>query len=72
MISEQQPLVNNDHYFWVPRLVDVHKFDCMFISGFNATVCFTDLDQGSEMIIFESILTTLIANVIFKGGWVGQ
>jgi hypothetical protein len=23
------------------------------------TVCFTDLDQGSEMIIFEAILATL-------------
>ncbi len=29
------------------------------------TVCFIDLDQGSEMIIFESILTTFIESIIF-------
>jgi hypothetical protein len=38
----------------------------MLLPGFrrrNYTVCFTDLDQGSEIIIFESILTTFIASV---------
>jgi hypothetical protein len=30
------------------------------------TVCFTDLDQGSKMIIFESILATFIASVVFS------
>ncbi len=29
------------------------------------TVCFTDLDQGSEMIIFESIVTTFIMSFFF-------
>jgi hypothetical protein len=33
------------------------------------TVCFTNLDQGSEMTIFESILTTFIASIIFRSGW---
>ncbi len=28
---------------------------------------FTDLDQSSEMIIFESILTTFIASVVLRG-----
>jgi hypothetical protein len=30
----------------------------------NSTVCFTDLDQVSERIIFELILTTFIASLI--------
>ncbi len=30
-----------------------------------STVCLTDLDHGSEMII----LTTLIVSVVFIGGW---
>ncbi len=34
-----------------------------------ATVCFTDLDHVSKMIIFESILFTFIAKVVFRGGW---
>jgi hypothetical protein len=29
-------------------------------------VCFTDLDQGSEMTIFELILTTFTASIIFE------
>jgi hypothetical protein len=31
--------------------------------AWNCTVCFTNYDQGSEMVIFESILTTFIASV---------
>jgi hypothetical protein len=31
----------------------------------SATVSFTDLDQGCEMIIFESILNTFEASFIF-------
>jgi hypothetical protein len=34
-----------------------------------STVCVTDLDQGSEMIIFESILTMFKAGVVFRGHW---
>jgi hypothetical protein len=34
-----------------------------------STICFTDLDQGSMMIIFQSILTAFIASVAFRGGW---
>jgi hypothetical protein len=30
------------------------------------TVCFADLVQGSDMITFESVLTTFIANVILE------
>jgi len=33
------------------------------------TECITDLDLGSEMIIFESILTTFKASVVFRGSW---
>jgi hypothetical protein len=33
----------------------------------TAIVSFKDLDQGSEMIIFESILTAFIASGIFRG-----
>jgi hypothetical protein len=35
----------------------------------KSTVFFTHLDHSSEMIIFESILTTLIMSVVFKGRW---
>jgi hypothetical protein len=47
------------------------------VAGFliKTTFGFTDLDQGSEMIIFESILTTFKASVIFRGqsckNWLG-
>ncbi len=34
-----------------------------------STVCSTDLDQGCEMIIFESILTTFIVSIVFRGLW---
>jgi hypothetical protein len=30
------------------------------------TLCLTNLEHGSEMIISESILTTFIVNIIFK------
>jgi hypothetical protein len=30
MTSEQRPTVNNGHYFWVPRVVVVHRFDYIF------------------------------------------
>jgi hypothetical protein len=36
-----------------------------------STVSFTDLDQGSEMIIFESILTTFKESVIYRRNWGG-
>ncbi len=29
MISDQRPPVNNGHYFWVPRVVVVYRFDSM-------------------------------------------
>ncbi len=32
----------------------------------GASVCFNNLDQGTKMIIFESILTTSIASVILR------
>jgi len=31
MTSVQRQAVNNGHYFWVPRVVVVHKFDCTCI-----------------------------------------
>jgi hypothetical protein len=43
-------------------------FTCMFDLNIE-TVSFADLDQGCEMIILESILTTFIASVIFRGHW---
>ncbi len=38
----------------------------------KANVCFTDLVQSIEMIIFESLLTTFITSVVFWGGWGGS
>jgi len=32
----------------------------------------TDLDKRSEMIIFDSILTTFKASIIFRGSWAGS
>ncbi len=31
MTSEQQSPVNNGHYFWVSRVIVVHRFDCICI-----------------------------------------
>jgi hypothetical protein len=31
MTSKQRPPVNNGHYFWVPRVVVVHRFECIYI-----------------------------------------
>ncbi len=31
------------------------------------TVCFTDLDQGSEIIFFESIMTSFLVSGVFRG-----
>jgi hypothetical protein len=38
----------------------------------NHTVYFTDLDPGSEMTIFESVLTTFTASVVFRDSWVSR
>jgi hypothetical protein len=42
--------------------------ECEKIRGIG-TVFFSNLDQGSEMIIFELILTTFMASIIFRGRW---
>jgi hypothetical protein len=34
-----------------------------------ASICFTNLDQDSKLIIFDSFLTTFIASVSFRGRW---
>ncbi len=36
------------------------------------TVCFTNLDQGSKVILFESISTTLIASFLVVAGAVAK
>jgi hypothetical protein len=61
-----QTVPKNNYYFLTIFI------DCLFKSRsiyLSTTVCSTDLDQGSEMINFESILTTLIAIVVFRGDW---
>ncbi len=37
MTSKQRPPVNNGHYFWVPMVVVVNRFDCIIltIQNFN-------------------------------------
>jgi hypothetical protein len=35
----------------------------------SPTVCFSDLDHGSKMINFESILTTIIVSIVLRGRW---
>ena len=34
MASKQRPRVNNGHYFLVPRVAIVHKFDCNLLRDF--------------------------------------
>jgi len=34
-----------------------------------STECGTDVDEQSEMIVFESILTTFELSIVFKGSW---
>jgi hypothetical protein len=34
-----------------------------------STVCIKNLDQGRDMIIFESVLTIFIASVALRGAW---
>jgi hypothetical protein len=41
----------------------------LFFFSHSLKVSFTDLDLGSKMIIFESILITLEASLIFGGSW---
>jgi hypothetical protein len=38
----------------------------------DVTVCFTDLDQGTKMIILKSIMITSIASIIFRGDNIGN
>jgi len=35
----------------------------------TTTECVADLDQRSEMIIFEPILTTFKSSVVFRDSW---
>jgi hypothetical protein len=46
----------------------IYDLDELF-SFAHDTVCFTKLDHGSEMIIFDSILTSFIETIIFRGYW---
>jgi hypothetical protein len=39
MTSEQRPIVYSGHYFWVPRVVVVHKFDCVLKYMYVPSVC---------------------------------
>ena len=42
---------------------------CISFRNKIITECVTDLDKRSEMIIFESILTTFEASFVFSGSW---
>ncbi len=44
----------------IPESLKTGRFD---------KICFISLDWGIEMIIFQSILTTFTASVIFRGRW---
>jgi hypothetical protein len=57
---------NKAHKLW--QLMD-HVVTKEHIFCFLFTVCFADLDQGIEIIIFESIFTTLEASFIFRNSW---
>ncbi len=49
--------------------VDSHEKYSQFCYCMQSTVGFTDLDQSSEIIIFESIFTVFEASSIFWGSW---
>ncbi len=61
MTSEQRPPVNNGHYFGVPRVVIVHKFDCslkiacLFLNNFICSTSFyLSVSNRSTMSIPQS------------------
>ncbi len=58
-----------DFNLWVLQTnEDTSVIRCKFFYV-DATVSFNDLDQGSEMIILKSILTTFIPIIILRGCW---
>jgi hypothetical protein len=59
--------IHLDTYLDVPR--DKKSLELLKERSALHTVRLTDLDQDSKMIMFESILTTFIARIIFGGRW---
>jgi hypothetical protein len=73
LIQGHKPISEYDkflyRYFFMKSLATLNnlELDLEFLMlKCSATVCFTNGDQGSEMIIFESILTTFLGSVIFR------
>jgi hypothetical protein len=46
------------------QVSSIYFIAALYLKERNFTVCFADLDQGSGMIIFESILTTFEASFL--------
>jgi len=63
----RKALVKSTHGFLpLQQLLDVLS---MRLAQRFYRVCHVDLDEGGEMIIFESILTTFKSSVVFRGSW---
>ncbi len=59
------PFTHNFYNF----LKIITEMEKKIILQLEITVCFTDLDQGSKVNIFEAILTTFMAMIVFGGHW---
>ncbi len=77
--SEQQPPVNNGHYFWVPRVVVVHRFDCIQTRFQNfflniSNDCWTNRVSGSKKFVSNIyfLLITFLCNRRRWGWWIDQ
>ncbi len=56
----------SSHFFFQISLRGLEIFHIIVVE-FVSTECVTDLDQGSDIVIFESILSTFESNVVFRG-----
>jgi len=52
--------------FGVKRVLGKNKFLDIFNNFLIWFICVTDLDEGSDMIIFELILTTFKLSAVFR------
>jgi len=55
--SEQRPPVNNGHYFWVPKVIVVHKFDC----NSKNLICFINWELVKLKLFFMYLINHLIS-----------
>ncbi len=64
--SEQRPPVSNDHYFWVPRVIVVHRFNYIYpgagLLEYTSTRISIILSEISDVIKLIQINNSVITN----------